>query len=933
MKTLHTMFNYITLTLIAVLLCACSGGGSSNSDELALDGSTVGQTDTDSGSLVNADFSIAYVDRDVESAGNPTDGIIFTAGGDLYLKDLASPSATEKNITAEYTQGEGDVSDPEVSYDAKTLLFSMRGPEDETWNLWEYQIESATLSRVIADDQLADLGDDVDAAYLPDGRIIFSSNRQEKSQQLLAAENKEPYAYLDEYERERTIALHVVNQTRDAVSQISFNQSHDRNPTVLSSGEVMYARWDHVGNRNHFPLFFTNPDGTNMFVLYGSFSPGNSFLHPREMPNGKVISSLMPLSGTGEGGALVMIDVDNFSENDQPSPEYTGDDQGQMQATLNEIPIGEETSEFGRYSTPYPLWDGTNRVLVSWSAAQEPDEDNEMMGEDGPPRYGIHMLNLDDTSLRPIALAKEGRILTDPVAIYPRALPNVIADKNLNADLIAEGAGVLNVKSVYDTDFLDIMGDRVLTSNEFIPKIDGVADLTTLKQTAPSSRPARFVRVSRAVPTPPGVMTEDVGNNEMEMQEILGYSTIEPDGSLRIKVPADTPLALAVVDAKGRALQSHTNWLQVRPGETRTCNGCHSPRRDSAINSAPIAGDHAGTNFAGMEALGETMAETRTRLDVDSMALNADIEFEDIWTLVTDTTELPFSITYANLQTAAPSNGVINYVDHIQPIWELHNCAGCHDGAGGTLDLNGTVSATGRLASFEQLTMGVPELDEQGLPVTRIVEGELMVVREPALVEMGSSDDSSRSSHLIEKLYQTELRAEKSLTVATVDHAAILNDSELRLIQEWIDIGAQYYNSPYEDGAGNDNFYALNEIRSFPVGLDEEVFESSVQPVLLSRCGSCHGAVGSDGEDNAGFSGRKFVLTGSVEGDFNITRSLVNNICNPESSQLLTMPTIIQQGIIVHPAVDGAPVLSTTDNDYQTILAWIEDAAALNNCP
>ncbi len=935
MKALNNKIKTLSLLVLVTLLAACYGGsGDGNGNEVALDGSTVGESDTDSGSLVNADFSIAYVDRSVESAGNPTDGIIFNPGGDLFVKDLSSPNATEKNITGEYTQGEGDVSDPEVSYDAKTLLFSMRGAEDETWNLWEYELETEELTRVIADDLLADEGDDVDAAYLPDGRIVFSSNRQEKSKQMLAAENKETYAYLDEYERERTIALHVVNQGRDQVKQISFNQSHDRNPTVLSSGEIMYSRWDHVGNRNHFPLFFTNPDGTSMFVLYGSFSPGNSFLHPREMPDGKVISSLMPLSGTGEGGALVIIDVDNFSENNEPSPEYTGEDeQGQVSATLNEIPIGEETSEFGRYSTPYPLWDGTNRVLVSWTAAQEPDEDDMMMGEDGPPRYGIHMLNLDDTSLRPIALAAEGRILTDPIAIFPRDLPNVVADKTLDADLIAENAGILNVKSVYDTDFLDIMGDRVLTSSEVIPKADDVADLLTLKQASAASRPARFVRVSRAVPTPPGVMTEDVGNNEMEMQEILGYSTVEPDGSLRIKVPADTPLALAVVDAKGRALQSHTNWLQVRPGETRTCNGCHSPRRGSAINSAPIAGDHSGTNFAGMEALGETMAETRTRLDVDSMALKADIEYEDIWTMAADVPDLAFSITYANLQTPAPANGIINYVDHIQPIWDLHNCGGCHTGANGTLDLNSTTSATGRLASFEQLTLGVPELDEDGLPLTRIEEGEIMVVRAPALVEMGSSDESSRTSHLIEKLYQTELRAEQALTATTVNHSGILNDSELRLVQEWIDIGAQYYNSPYEDDAGNDNFYALNEIRNFPVGLDEDVFESAVQPVLLNRCGGCHSAVGSEGEQNTNFSARKFVLTGSVEGDFNITRSLVNDICNPQNSQLLIMPTIIQQGILVHPAVEGAPVLSSNENDYQTILAWIEDAAALNNCP
>ena len=61
-----------------------------------------------------------------------------------------------------------------------------------------------------------------------------------------------------------------------------------------------------------------------MFVLYGAQSPGNSFLHPRDMdPKGKykgfVASSLMPLSGTQEGGALMFIDAANYSEHNTPA--------------------------------------------------------------------------------------------------------------------------------------------------------------------------------------------------------------------------------------------------------------------------------------------------------------------------------------------------------------------------------------------------------------------------------------------------------------------------------------------------------------------------------------------------------------------------------------------------------------------------------------
>ena len=134
---------------------------------------------------------------------------------------------------------------------------------------------------------------------------MFTSNRQTKSS-VNQALGKSYYA-LDEYERERVFNLHTIDAQGGNVTQISFNQSHDRSPTVRPNGDIMFSRWDHVGGRNHFKVFTAKPDGTNLFVLYGAHSDGNSFLHPRDMdPAGKykgfLTSDLMPLSGTHEGG-------------------------------------------------------------------------------------------------------------------------------------------------------------------------------------------------------------------------------------------------------------------------------------------------------------------------------------------------------------------------------------------------------------------------------------------------------------------------------------------------------------------------------------------------------------------------------------------------------------------------------------------------------
>ena len=323
--------------LLAAALAGCSGSGDSE-DTVA----------------VNGDVAIAYAKRVNTLGMNPTDGAPFAAGGDLIIREKSSPSAPEHNVTSAYTRGVGDVSDPEVSYDGKKIVFAMNCPTGNNaaigsavctgrWNVWEYTLPASGFTggsfRRITN-STAD--DDVDPYYLPGGGFVFASNRQTKTKTTQAV-GTQPYFALDEYERERVLNLHTMDNDGGSITQISSNQSHDRNPVVRENGNIMFSRWEHVGQRNRFAVFQVKPDGTDMFTFYGPQSPGNSFLHPREMDSrgpyaGKLVSSLMSLSGTQEGGALMLIDSANFSENNAPArPGVTGNGQRQItQQTIND---------------------------------------------------------------------------------------------------------------------------------------------------------------------------------------------------------------------------------------------------------------------------------------------------------------------------------------------------------------------------------------------------------------------------------------------------------------------------------------------------------------------------------------------------------------------------------------------------------------------
>ena len=970
-----------------------------------------GSSDSENTVAVNGDVSIAYAKRVNTLGMNPTDAAPFAAGGDLIIREKSSPSAPEHNVTAQFTQGKGDVSDPEVSYDGKKIVFAMNCPTSNTaqinggaactgrWNIWEYTLPSSGFTggsyRRLTN---SSTDDDFDPYYLPGGKgFVFASNRQTKTKTTQAV-GAQPYFALDEYERERVSNIHTMDPDGGAITQISSNQSHDRNPVVRANGNIMFSRWEHVGPRNRFAIFQVKPDGTDMFTFYGPQSPGNSFLHPREMdPSGqyagKLASTLMSLSGTQEGGALMLIDSANYSENDAPARPGLPAGGGQRQFTQQTLSDGRGFSQFGRVTSPYPLWDGTNRILISYRPCEVTrngvvvscailtsaeiaalgDEDR-MRGapavvggvtldDNVPASYGVYMFDPAQQTQQIVAAPPPGFMYVDAVALQARAEPQVAQPTLTDPALAAQNLALIEVRSVYDTDGLGRMGEGMLAAADRpagcarniamtapVDPLDTraqVAHLAKMKDPADPAygcAPARFVRATRAVAPPSSGMglRSAIGETEFEQVQILGYAPVEPDGSFKLHVPADTPLALSVVDAKGRSIQTHLNWIQVRPGERRTCDGCHSPRRGGSLNSGTVVNSTpAGVSTAiwSQHNSGETMAALRTRLfgagnplgeSRDPITLNPDMVYNDVWASGPGAVaRASMIVKYTgnasaadDLVTAAPTNGLINYPTHIAPLWTrdrgANTCTGCHTDPA-KLDLRSTTSGTGRLTSYEELLVGDPVIDPvTGLPQIQIREGEPEVVRGAALVETmaGNAGGMARNSRLGEILYGENLMASAEARTThpnppagAPNHAAMLTKAEMRLVTEWMDLGGQYFNNPFDGGVAT------------VAPLSQETFEAQVLPILTSTCAaSCHqaGGVGSTVAPGTSFLGNRFVLTGSPEGDYGVTLSMISDTCTPASNFLLMRPSTNP-----HPSGGTAAVLPVGSANYNAISAWI----------
>jgi len=872
--------------------------------------------------LVSDSQPIAYVKRPLGSEKNPLDAIQFQPGSDLFIRDLASTESKERNVSGILTRNLGDVSDPEPSYDGKQIVFSLHCTSesaaecanDKTWNIWIYDVATEQLTSVISDFTVRNLGDDLDPAFLPDGRIVFISTRQHKTLDKLQ------YKYVDGDGRGPATLLHVMNADGTNIQQISFNQYNDRNPTVLANGRIMFSRWGASGSR-HYSLFTINPDGSDISSYYGAHSPGDAFLHARELQDGRVVSTVLPLKSRWDGGALMLLDTKNFSEIDKPAPwaPVTAlPNSGQVPATVHDIPIDDEISRFGRYAKPFPVPNGNGDVLVSYSFFDESVEINLNQNEEvlrqtheEAPRYGIYKFNIKDKNLIAIEQATNTYIFTDPISLMPRAKPRLLGvTVASNPNVFSSGEeGIVNIKSVYDTDQHDYMGPGKLTPAERaltpVPQVvpldvsqdtrELVADIEQLKNMTIEQRPARFLRVVQAQITPPGFSSITIGNSEYEMRKLLGYAAIEADGSVQVKVPANRPFTLSVVDKFGRAFSEQSSWLQVLPGETLQCKGCHSPRDSASINPSSIA-------------------ELRGLSDLTSIVLKEDMQ--DLFT----------SVSYSSLQTSRPVNGEIDFVKHIQPLFDLPRspqgaCSACHNGqldstnnpSGMNLQGSGTGSSNNR--SYDVLLRGEVFLDENGRVLLEERDGQKLPMRQLPVVTPGYA----RGSYLIEKIFNEELFSERGLPDSGLDHSSMFNDAEKRLLSEWIDLGAQFINSPYDENG---------DIRSSAGNLSLATFGRIVSTALIIDCSACHRLLKPSGDANNRFVGGDFILYDDVSQDFVAASGFVDDYSNPSNNRLLSVP----MGTSIHPAKDnGQPYLTSDMILYKNLVQWIEEGAINNS--
>lgn len=436
-----------------------------------------------------------------------------------------SPIAPDGVVTPITNYVGASISDPAVSFDGKKILFSMRPPGGTWRNIYEIDADGTGLRQVTSGG-----GHDYDPIYLPDGRILFTSSRDGE---------------MDEYNHAPSERLYVCNNDGTGIERVSYNQSDDFDPSLLPDGRVVYTRWEHFGTMNRFPLFFTHPDGSSTFHMFGPH--GRNFFHAQPTPDGRLIA-IESTMVEEDAGPIAMLKPE-----DGPADPVVGPTSDHWDVMTAQVNNDGEPWPYGAFKYPFPL--GGNKFVASYTlpAATEDDVD-----------YGLYTFTIQQTG---------AGTPSDPASFTIADLTFLYNDPNSNeydAQLLAPHAkppvipDIVNHSVDYGVFLAQDVFNRGTNDGQERP-IRGVD-------------PIDSIAVIAARPTHAGEMN-DFSANEFEKRALIGFAPVQSDGSFRIKVPANTPISFATLDQNGRGFVVKRTHLYVRPGEEfNKCVGCHEDR-------------------------------------------------------------------------------------------------------------------------------------------------------------------------------------------------------------------------------------------------------------------------------------------------------------------------------------------------------------------
>ena len=428
----------------------------------------------------------------------------------------------------------GSLHHPDLSFDAKTVLFSfcdhtVRHRDHRRFFIYEADLDSGQVRQITgtARDPLLGAGgrqtiliEDWDPCYLPDGGIAFISTRSQNKGRCHGGR------YVPSY------LLYRMDRDGSNIRQLSFGESNEWDPSVLHDGRLIYCRWDYINRHDVFfqSLWVMHPDGTGTGHFYGNYTRNPCLTsEAKVIPGSHKVVCTAGAHHAYTAGSIIVVDPLKGRDGAAPITRVTPEIR---------FPETEGYPENGSFATPYPL--SEDLFLAAFSS-------DPLKHQGQRPRPHCYAIYLVDT------LGGRERIYSDPdmscfapIPIRPRLKPPALASA-----LAAKGSGTTGTFYVQD----------VYQSTEPIPR----GSVEAIRVNEIISQPA--------ISVPP----RGIAQNEIA-KRIVGTAPVSRDGSAAFRAPAGVPLQLQLLDAHGMAVMTMRSFVYLQPGERSGCTGCHEPR-------------------------------------------------------------------------------------------------------------------------------------------------------------------------------------------------------------------------------------------------------------------------------------------------------------------------------------------------------------------
>lgn len=457
---------------------------------------------------------------------------MYSASTTSAAGEIAELSNLQGDIqirTIYQTKENRNLADLQIHWSGEKLLFSSLDDRNH-WQVYEIGVDGKDFKQKIQVDE-PDL-QFCDANYLPDGRIIASSNIGYQGVPCVNGSDK-------------VGNLTLYDPKSQSLRRLTFDQDGNWNPIVMHNGRVMYTRWEYTDLTHYFSriVMHMNPDGTENKALYGSgsFWPNSTF-DIKPIPNhpSQFIGIISGHHGIARSGRLMIFDpVKSRKEEKGVVQELPFKDRIIIPEVKDELVNG----VWPQFVRPCPI----NEKYFLVSAKLTPKS-----------LWGIYLVDVFD-NLTCIA-EFEGEGLNTPLIPTKRPAPPTIPDRIKPTDKEA----TIFIQDIYEGE-----------GTEGVPR-------GTIKE-------LRIMAYEYAYWNSVSDHDAQGIQSGWDIKRLLGTVPVEEDGSVIFKVPANTPISIQPLDDKGRALQWMRSWFTPMPGETVSCIGCHEDQNQIPIPKRTIA--------------------------------------------------------------------------------------------------------------------------------------------------------------------------------------------------------------------------------------------------------------------------------------------------------------------------------------------------------